>query len=115
MVEKILFIFDYEEISNKQGDVVLIDMLLIINDQDRLVDEKMNHEPILSMIIYHYLRSKSIKCGVYSTYAKRKIYQEKWIEKYNKYFKNKKIEREDFIIDRQQLNTNTIEKIYGNI
>jgi hypothetical protein len=104
----------YEEISNKKGDVVLLDMLLIINDQERLVNEQKNHKPILSMIIYHYLRSKSIRCGIYSTYAKRKIYQEKWIEKYNEYFKDQKIEREDFIIDRQQLNTSTIEKIYGN-
>lgn len=100
-----------KKISNNKGDIVLIDMMLIIDDQERLVNKQKIRKPILSMMIYHYLQTKSVRCAVYSTYAKRKVYQEKWIEKYNEFFADHRIEKEDFIIDRQQLNAKIINEI----
>jgi len=107
----------FKEISDKKGDIVLIDMLLVIGDHKRFGKKQNNKDipdkPILSMIIYHYLKKKSVKCAVYSTHAEREMYKEKWIPMYNKFFPDCKLDEKnkDFILDRCELNTEIIKNI----
>jgi hypothetical protein len=107
----------FEKISNYKDNIVLIDMLLVIDDHKRFGDKNnikdIPDNPILSMIIYHYLQTKSIKCAVYSTHAEREMYKEKWLPMYNKFFNECHLneENKDFIIDRNDLNAEIIKRI----
>jgi len=105
------------KISKNSDNIVLIDMLLVINDDIRFVDKQdirnIPDKPILSMIIYHYLHTKSVKCAVYSTFAEREIFKEKWIPMYNKFFTDNPLNEndKDFIFDRDSLNLEKIKNI----
>jgi hypothetical protein len=108
-----------EKISNNKDKIVLIDMLLVIDDHDRFGDEKdmqnIPDKPILSMIIYHYLKKKSIKCAVFSSYSKWENFNKKWVPIYNKFFIDDQLieENDNFIINRKDLSVKIIKNIAG--
>jgi hypothetical protein len=107
----------YQRISDYNSSIVLIDMMLVINDDDRFGNRRnmddIPSKPILSMIIYHYLQTKSVKCAVYSTFAEREIFSKKWIPMYNNFFTDHPLvgKDTDFIIDRNDLSAAKIKEI----
>jgi len=109
-----------EKISTNKGDIILIDMLLIIDDHKKLEGKKnekdLSDEPILSMIIYNFFQTQSVKCAVYSTFTEWEMYKENWVSIYNKFFTEHLLDEKDsnFIIDRNNLNVEIIKELLGN-
>lgn len=102
-----------------EEDIVLLDMVLVCRDEDRLSIKEA--QPILSAVLYHYFTKeltvgaeKHVKCALYSTYIDRDSYKDHWIDAYNRLYSEDKLtenEKSKLIFSRSNLRVDTIKNI----